>query len=38
MRGNLDNADLDREYDLVRSTLKTMDQPHLNEFLTAWAT
>ncbi len=37
MRGSLDKADLDREYQLVRSTLETMDQPHLNEFLAAWA-
>ena len=36
MRGNLDKADLDSEYQLVRSTLETMDQPHLNEFLTEW--
>ncbi len=36
MRGNLDKADLEREYKLVRSTLETMDQPHLNEFLAAW--
>jgi predicted PolB exonuclease-like 3'-5' exonuclease len=37
MRGNLDDTSLQREYDLVRSTLETMDQPHLNEFLAAWA-
>ncbi len=37
MRGNLDKADLDREYRLVRETLTAMDQPHLNEFLAAWA-
>ncbi len=37
MRGNLDQADLDREYALVRSTLESLDQPHLNEFLAAWA-
>jgi len=36
MRGHLDKAGLDREYQLVRSTLATMDQPHLNEFLAAW--
>ena len=36
MRGNLDNADLDREFALVRATLDGMDQPHLNEFLAAW--
>jgi predicted PolB exonuclease-like 3'-5' exonuclease len=37
MRGNLDEKDLQREYALVRSTLEKMDQPHLNEFLAAWA-
>ncbi len=36
MRGNLDQADLARELDLVRETLTTMDEPHLNEFLAAW--
>ncbi len=36
MRGNLDAADLKREYGIVRSTLAEMDQPHLNEFLEAW--
>ena len=36
MRGNLDDKDLMREYELIRSTLKSMDQPHLNEFLAAW--
>lgn len=36
MRGNLDAADLDREFRLVRDTLEAMDQPHLNEFLAAW--
>lgn len=37
MRGNLDDAGLDRELALVRSTLEDMDQPHLNEFLAAWS-
>ena len=37
MRGNLDQARLDQEYELVRATLREMDQPHLNEFLEAWA-
>jgi predicted PolB exonuclease-like 3'-5' exonuclease len=37
MRGNLDQADLDRELSLVRSTLVAMKQPHLDEFLAAWA-
>jgi len=36
MRGNLDEADLKRELELVRSTLTTMDVPHINEFLAAW--
>ncbi len=37
LRGNLDPAGLAREHELVRSTLKSMDRPHLNEFLEAWA-
>jgi len=37
MRGNLDATDLERELALVRSSLAAMDQPHLNEFLVAWA-
>ena len=36
MRGNLDEKDLAREYELVRTTLQAADQPHLNEFLAAW--
>ncbi|MEJ2173272.1 MAG: 3'-5' exonuclease [Woeseiaceae bacterium] len=36
MRGNLDEAGLERELELVRSTLASMDEPHLNEFLAAW--
>lgn len=36
MRGNLDEKDLEREYALVRTTLSKMDQPHLNDFLSAW--
>jgi predicted PolB exonuclease-like 3'-5' exonuclease len=36
MRGNLDEKDLQREFALVRATLAQMDQPHLNEFLSAW--
>jgi predicted PolB exonuclease-like 3'-5' exonuclease len=36
MRGNLDQAGLARELDLVRETLTTMGEPHLNEFLAAW--
>jgi predicted PolB exonuclease-like 3'-5' exonuclease len=38
MRGNLDQAGLQRELQLVRSTLTAMDAPHLNEFLAAWPT
>jgi predicted PolB exonuclease-like 3'-5' exonuclease len=37
MRGNLDQTELDREYELVQKTLESMDQPHLNEFLAAWS-
>lgn len=37
MRGNLDAADLQREYRLVRDTLTGIDRPHLNEFLAAWS-
>jgi predicted PolB exonuclease-like 3'-5' exonuclease len=37
MRGNLDDAALTREFELVRTTLADIDQPHLNEFLSAWA-
>jgi len=36
MRGNLDDKDLQRELAMVRDTLKTMNVPHLNEFLAAW--
>lgn len=36
MRGNLDQTELDREFELVRKTLQAMDRPHLNEFLAAW--
>lgn len=36
MRGNLDAAGLQREYELVRRTLEGLNQPHLNEFLAAW--
>jgi hypothetical protein len=36
MRGNLDEKGLQRELDLVRSTITAMDQPHLNEFAAAW--
>jgi predicted PolB exonuclease-like 3'-5' exonuclease len=36
MRGNLDTAGLEREFGLVRKTLRDMDQPHINRFLEAW--
>ena len=36
MRGNLDEAGLQKEYELVRTTLRSMEKPHLNEFLDAW--
>ncbi len=36
MRGNLDEKDIEREYQLVRSALTSMNQPHLNEFAAAW--
>ena len=36
MRGNLDQAELKRELQLVRDTLTAMDVSHLNEFLAAW--
>lgn len=38
MRGNLDEARLQREFELVRETLAAMDRPHLAEFAGAWAT
>jgi predicted PolB exonuclease-like 3'-5' exonuclease len=37
MRGHLDQVDVDRELALVRSTLESMNQHHLNEFLAAWS-
>ncbi len=36
MRGNIDATQLQSEYQLVRTTLQSMDQPHLNEFAAAW--
>ena len=36
MRGKLGDKQLQREYDLVRSSLASLDQPHLNEFLSNW--
>ncbi len=37
MRGNLDDAGLEREFALVRSTLADMNVAHLNEFSDAWS-
>lgn len=37
MRGHLDRAALEKEYSLVRDTLRSLDKPHLNEFAAAWA-
>ena len=36
MRGELDEKRLDREYELVRSTIEAMGESHLDEFLKAW--
>ena len=36
MRGHLDDADLEREFALVRETLESMKRPHTDEFLAAW--
>ncbi|MDJ0759738.1 MAG: 3'-5' exonuclease [Woeseiaceae bacterium] len=36
MRGNLDDKALEREYELVRTTLRAAGKPHLDEFLGAW--
>lgn len=36
MRGNLDKAGLEREFDLVRETLAATGQVHIDEFLAAW--
>lgn len=36
MRGHLDQTQLDKEYALVRETLKAAGQAHLDEFLAAW--
>ncbi len=36
MRGNLDDAGLEREFALVRDTLSEMNVAHLNEFNDAW--
>ena len=32
MRGNLNDKSLEREYELVRKTIASLEQPHLNEF------
>lgn len=36
MRGSLDANDLEREFELVRRSLASMQRPHLDEFLAAW--
>ncbi len=36
MRGHLDEVALEREYELVRETIRSMALPHLDEFLAAW--
>jgi predicted PolB exonuclease-like 3'-5' exonuclease len=36
MRGRLDDKDLEREYELVRSSIAAMEAPHLDEFARAW--
>jgi len=38
MRGHLDDISLQRELDLVRSTVTDMKKPHLDEFASAWHT
>ncbi|HEX2138324.1 MAG TPA: 3'-5' exonuclease, partial [Woeseiaceae bacterium] len=37
MRGKLDAADLEREFELVRTSLAATAAPHLDAFLAAWA-
>ena len=37
MRGNLDARQLEREFALVRETLQSMNEPHLDAFLDAWS-
>ena len=36
MRGNLDKADLQREFELVRNTLEAVNLAHIDQFLAAW--
>ena len=36
MRGNLDDKALEREFDLLRDTVSSMQESHLDEFLAAW--
>lgn len=36
MRGHLDDADLEREFALVRETLDAIAKPHAEQFLAAW--
>jgi hypothetical protein len=37
MRGNLSESELKKEFDLVKASLISENQDHLNEFLSAWA-
>ena len=36
MRGHLDQAGLEREYEIVRENVRAMGEAHLDEFLDAW--
>ena len=36
MRGVFDQADLEKEYEVVREALRESGEPHLSEFLDAW--
>lgn len=37
MRGNLDDDELQREFELVRASLQAMQKPHIDEFVAAWS-
>ena len=37
MRGNLSESELKKEFDLVKASLVSESQEHLNEFLSSWA-
>ena len=36
MRGHLNDQSLAREYERVRTTIASLDEPHLTEFAEAW--